>query len=531
MPFVDIRTLPADSTIETDVCVIGSGPAGLAIATELATSRLKTALVESGDLSFDVATQALAAGTSIGVSYPDLSAVRQRFFGGTSNHWGGNVRMLDEQDFKERPWVPNSGWPFAAAVLAPYYARAATFCGFPDTAFDHDYWSREKRSRAWEFADRAVVSRVFHTVGAPHLRFGTSYREALRNALNVDVYLNANVTSIETEQNGKAVSRLGIQTLDGQSYGAKARVYVLAAGGIENARLLLLSPSPSTGTLGNGHDLVGRFFMEHLTVPEFCRFYPTDPDLPISYYRSLSREWGDIWGILSISERLQQEARIPNFRFQLTNVTNAFNENMSAAGMQSLRTIVGGLRNGSDNEDLGWHLANIIADIDEVAGAAYQRAVNHPDYPLVHIDVVAIGEQIPNPNSRVMLGDRLDAFGQRQAVLDWRLTEQDSESIRQSAAILARELGRSGLGRLTERFPPGVFAEVAPRPHIHHMGTTRMHADPAHGVVDADCRVHGVDNFYVAGSSVFPTVGNVNPTYTIIALAIRLSDHIRQKLA
>ena len=141
-------------------------------------------------------------------------------------------------------------------------------------------------------------------------------------------------------------------------------------------------------------------------------------------------------------------------------------------------------------------------------------------------------EQAPNPASRVRLIEQRDALGMPRVQLEWRLSGLDKRSIRRAHELLARELGRAGLGRLQlmlsedeHRWPPELGGGR------HHMGTTRMHRDPARGVVDPDCRVHGVGNLYVAGSSVFPTVGAANPTLTIVALALRLADHLVEQLA
>jgi len=530
LSIIDIRECETGSIIEADVCIIGSGPAGLVLANELKDTKLSIAIFESGGFEFDRDSQSLASGQSVGVPYLPLSSTRMRLFGGTSNHWGGNVRMLDPHDFEERPWIPNSGWPLRFTEINPYNDRARAYCGFPATAFDNSYWAEQKRNAGWQFIDDAIESDVFHTIGGNRRNFGDSYRKTMEDSPNVRVYLNAIVKEIASADAGTSISRLSIVTLDGKSFEAKARTYVLATGGIENARLLLLSNRNQENGLGNDHDLVGRYFMEHLTVPMFCEFFPADSRVNVDFYRSYPQEWGDVWGVLNLAESLQRTEQTGNCRFQIGAETNAFNQNMSAEGMRSLLEASGHLRQGNIPKELQRHLANIIADIDDIAGAGYNRLVHHPNYPIFSLKVIAIGEQMPNPYSRVFLGETLDSIGQRQIVLDWQITDQDNENIRKYAHILARQFGRSQLGRIREKFPNEVFNEVAPRPHIHHMGTTRMHESPTKGVVDADCMVHGIQNLFVAGSSVFPTVGNVNPTYTIIALSIRLADHLKLRL-
>jgi choline dehydrogenase-like flavoprotein len=172
-------------------------------------------------------------------------------------------------------------------------------------------------------------------------------------------------------------------------------------------------------------------------------------------------------------------------------------------------------------------MANVIADIDEVASAGYYR-LTHRNYPLVSVQLVFIAEQTPNFHSRVFLGSERDALGVPYPVLDWRLASNDSEAVLRATQLLANQVGQAGLGRVALHFDS--FDATPPNPHIHHMGTTRMSETESGGVVDRNCRVHGVSNLFIAGSSVFPTSGNVNPTLTLLALAFRTADHLKGAL-
>lgn len=196
-------------------------------------------------------------------------------------------------------------------------------------------------------------------------------------------------------------------------------------------------------------------------------------------------------------------------------------------GVHSLYTIYHKLKQKRFPGNLERHVANIIADVDQLAVHGFHRFRYHPNYPLSYVTLFAIAEQLPNPNSRVMLGQEHDHFGQLRVVLDWRLEEFAISSIRKTVDILAMEVGAAGLGRIRDLDTLLNEQLNDPRPMNHHMGTTRMNDDPKKGVVDKDCRVHGVNNLFIAGSSIFPTTGNANPTFTIIALAIRLCDHLK----
>ncbi len=527
MAFVDTRTLADGETIEADICIIGAGPAGLAIATAFEGDSTRIALLESGDIGYDEDTQALAAGEVVGIPYPDLDVARLRMLGGSSNHWGGNIRPMDALDFEVRDWIPNSGWPFGLAELRPYYERAAAFCGVPNEAFEIEHQRGAVGTEPWRFTDDAITTQVFQTVGGEARALGLYHEERLEQAANITTYLFANVVDVVTDALATRVNELTIKTLNDKTLTARAKHYVLAAGGIENPRILLLANKTKTAGLGNADDLVGRYFMEHLTSPDFAVLLPSDPQLDFRFYKDFEADWGETWGMLTFSEETQRQAGLVNARFQAATITNEFNKNIDEPGMQSLAKLVRAGASGRVPDELERHLANVIADIDDVAQSGYYRLFHHPDYPLVSIDLVVISEQIPNPESRVFLGEETDRFGQRRCVLDWRLTELDSENLIRISDQAQRQFGRSGLGRVRIQLPEGGYSSINPHPHYHHMGTTRMDKDPKRGVVDADCRLHELPNLFVAGSSVFPTVGNVNPTLTIIALAYRLSDHLK----
>jgi choline dehydrogenase-like flavoprotein len=527
MTFIDCRKLPDGEVIERDVCIIGSGPAGLAIARELNASTTTVAVLESGGLDIEYEIQSLAWGEVAGRPYPELDVVRLRYFGGTSNHWGGNTKPLDAIDYEPRPWVDHSGWPFDADHMAPYYKRAAAYMGLSQDAYDENKLRLSRGLKPWPSKDDEIASYVFHTISPEYKRLGLAYHDLMKQSDNIDVFLYANVHHISADEPQSTVTGLNVKTLSGVSLTFKAKLYVLATGGIENPRLLLLSRNSSGRSLGNAHDLVGRFFMEHITNPDFGVLIPADPKLSLSYYRSEVAKWGETWGVFGLSQKMQRRHQLPNIRFQVADITNVFNQDEDTPGFQSLKAFADALANRQLPDNVGEHFLNVLKGLDDVVSAAYYRARYDGDYPLVKLRIVAIGEQVPNPESRVRLGAETDALGQPTAVLDWQLAEADTIGLLRSTAFLARALARSGIGRLVDNFPEDGFGSINPKPHFHHMGTTRIHPDPKQGVVDANCRVHGVNNLYIAGSSVFPTGGNVNPTLTIAALAIRLADHLK----
>ncbi len=487
---IDARSIPQGTSVETDVCIIGAGAAGITLALEFAGRPFRVCLLESGGFEPDAETQALSRGRVFGRAYYSLEEARVRRFGGSTNSWQGICRPLESSDFEARDWVPHSGWPFGAEVLRPYYERAQELCRLEAFGYDGERWASAERPLL-PFEAGVVESRVFQI--AP-IRFGEIYRKDVTKAPNVDTFLFANVVELEASENGRIVERVEVACLAGNRFSVRARLFILATGGIENARLLLASNRVQRAGLGNAHDLVGRFFMEHPHVIS-AAFLASSARIPLDFYRARPVSRAEVAGLLTLSEETRRRERMLSF----------------------------GCFPPQDAElpEFEVSLARMIREMDGRAGAAAERAVLW----------MGVGEQAPNPESRLRLTDERDALGMPRVQLEWRLGALDKRSLRRAHEILAREFGRAGLGRLQlllgeddYQWPPELSAGR------HHMGTTRMHPDPRRGVVDARGRVHGLANLYLAGSSVFPTSGSAGPTLTLLALALRLADDLKEVL-
>jgi len=257
---IDGRTLPPDRLVRTDLCIVGGGAAGITLALAFAGDRdIDVCLVESGGLDFDADVQELYRGQTIGVAYEPYDT-RLRYFGGSTNHWGGWCRPLEEMDFEARPWVPHSGWPIGLAELAPYYTEAGALCEVPGLGREAGTWSERLGLPALALADSRLRHMMF-LVSSP-TRFGEVYRERLLAAANLTICLHSNVIGFKRSPQGALVDRVQVATLTDNRFEIAARCFVLACGGIENARLLLCSKSMEGG-LPDPYDLVGRYFMEH----------------------------------------------------------------------------------------------------------------------------------------------------------------------------------------------------------------------------------------------------------------------------
>jgi choline dehydrogenase-like flavoprotein len=530
--FVDARKLAAGSRLDAAICIIGAGPAGITLAREFAGTALDVVVLESGGFSYDAATQALARGNVIGgkdgdlgIEYSDLEVERVRFFGGATDHWGGECSPLDPVDFSERAWIPHSGWPFAAAELEPYYRRAARVIEIGEfERFVRDWDSvvhAHPARAALRFSGDTVIPRVFQD-SAP-TRFGTRYRADLDAATNVRVLLNANLVAFETDSSRRQVRGAQAACLRGPNFIVRAHAYVLATGTIENARLLLVVAGPEGKGFGNEHGLVGRFFQEHVAHRSVAEMLPAEQP-PFNALKA-ANERGQVGA--TFTQEAQQRHELPNF----TVIFSPKRAGSESAPVRSFQTLVGGIRAGAVPDRLWMHIRQVMSDLPTVARYAARR-VSTSDELVSFFELVIVLEQMPNPDSRVRLGRERDALGMPIPELEWRLTDQDRTLMLKCLDLTVREIGASGVGRVKVLVPEDGGDWLERVVHSHHpMGTTRMHNDPRHGVVDADCRVHGMDNLYVAGASVFPTGGAASPTYSIVAMAIRLADHLKAQTA
>jgi FAD dependent oxidoreductase len=260
---IDAHKVPEGRTVETEVCIVGAGAAGITLALEFVNQPFRVCLLESGSLEFDQATQSLYDGEIAGLPYTSLKAARARYFGGTTNHWNGWCRPLDEIDFQTREWIPHSGWPFGRAHLEPYYKRAQKICQLGPFNYDAEAWQTQD-APSLPLAGGRVITTVFQF--SPPTRFGQLYRDEIVHARNISTYLRANVLEIEATKTGKTVTRLRVACLQGNKFWISAKFFILATGGIENARLLLASNKVYAAGLGNQNGIVGRFFMDHVNL-------------------------------------------------------------------------------------------------------------------------------------------------------------------------------------------------------------------------------------------------------------------------
>ena len=521
---IDARQIPSGTKLSADICIIGAGAAGISLATKLARSQFRVCLLESGGFKPDRKTQSLNHAENIGRHY-ELLSTRTRFLGGGTNCWGGWSRPLDEINFERREWLQYSGWPFERTELNQYYKEAIALCGLRPE-FSIEAWEHVQKESSTPFLsirEGRVTSEL--TQLAPRRHFGNLVRGEIDKTENFTTYIYTNAIELETNDTAQNVSQVMAKTLSGNTFSILAKVFVLAAGAVENARLLLISNKTQTVGLGNGNDLVGRFFMEHPYAPSMPLIMispKVNTDIYDSNYAFFKLP---IVAHLNLTRQTLITERIQNSRSFI--VSHFVGD--ESDGMDALKYLFMTARISVAPKDFSHRVYNIIRDAPSISTAILGRFWR-PRFLLKNRKLVTHIEPAPNPNSRVTLSTHRDILGSNKARLDWKLSPEDTYTFWRTQEIISEELERSGLAKL-ERI--SAFDEFDLPEKIsgswHQMGTTRMGHDPKISVVDKDCRVHGVGNLFVSGASVFPTVGDDVPTLTIIALALRLADHLKNQ--
>jgi choline dehydrogenase-like flavoprotein len=567
---IDARQIDRNTEIETDLCIIGAGAAGITIAKAFDGKDIRVCLIESGGLEYDALANSLYRAENIGHLYWPLDECQFRAFGGNTNCWGGWCRPLDELDFRSRSWIPDSGWPFNYSELGPYYGPAHKICQIPSDSYVPE-------ERVSELADRRaqllpVRSDRLETLiyrFSPPTRFRHVYFDLINNSNNIKCLLHANVTNIETTHDAREIARVAIGCLNGNRLSVRAKIFVLATGGTENPRLLLNSRNTMSRGLGNEYDLVGRFFMEHPHTRR--RIIPMSKRAPVALY-GLHYYKRRVSARLRLTAAMQEREGLLNYS---ANIHHMWVGSLGP-GWLSLRKIVLAISPSRRDDPFlrmppygskrvtPWDIWQIARNLPLNTLGGFLQLFQPESFVQGYI-LESKSEQAPNRDSRIILQSDRDPFGLNLVSLDWRTLPIDRHTVIRAEEIVEDELRRLNIGTLEplsseelvdwpkRRLKTGYVSTLRPlsseelidspkRGNLeeggwqtgleggwHQLGTTRMNDDPRKGVVDRHCRVHGISNLFIGGGSVFPTVGSAPPTLTIIALAVRLSEHLMQQ--
>jgi choline dehydrogenase-like flavoprotein len=509
---IDARQLDNGSVIEGDICIIGAGAAGISIALEWMNSPYKVILLEGGGFEYDDKVQELYNGKLIGQNYYPMKSSRLHLFGGSTGHWGGMCSVFDDIDFKVREWVADSGWPLKREDILPFYPRAHPILDLGPYEWDVDYWQKQDPELTTLPLDEKVIwSKMWQF--SPPTRFGTKYKDTVVNAKNIHLYTYANVVDIVATENVGAIKEVTIKNYADKQHKVRAKHFVMACCAIQNSRLLLASNKQAKAGLGNDNDLVGRYFMEHPEIKSGELWLSHSE--PLKLYELNSK----IRAELAISAQKQEEFKVLNGTASLfpLNIAKKMEPAVNTWSQDDPRKSLGTFNKSYENAYKKKLIEKFTSSKSHQSYGLYTRI-----------------EQAPNPASRVVLSEEKDSLGVPRANLNWAMLPIDKKTVRKLNELIGQQVGIAGIGRVKlADFLLDEKDESMPNftsGGWHHMGTTRMSDDPKKGVVDANCKIHGLDNLFVAGSSCYPTGGCVNPTLTLVALSLRLSDHLKEKI-
>ncbi|WP_458757187.1 GMC oxidoreductase [Afipia sp. TerB] len=530
-------------SLRTNVCIVGAGAAGITLACELANTSLSVLVLEVGGLATNAALASEFSGFS-GFPHPEPSLFREFAFGGTTRLWGGRCVPFDPIDFDVREHVPNSGWPIRYDEVARYYQRALTYCDAG--AFDFAIGS-SLNAPGSTIAGTSGSDFFFERIERYSLPtdFGARYRKTIGRSKNVTVLLNARCIALTRRSEADSIEAVDVAHPDGGRRRVLADTFVLAIGGIETPRLLFASDPGGPG-LGNETGKLGRFYT--------CHFENTCARLvangtPIKFGFEKTRDGIYCRRKIQILPAAQRTHQLLNssFRLHFTDYADASHGSsiMSAIFLikgflrKEYRQIMDGQTDPASRPHTSEHLLNVLAGLPQLAKFgldwAFFRYLARRKLPYTLVPnsdgsfpLELNSEQTPIESSRITPTHEVDSFGVRRVAIDWRVRNEDLEAAYRALKLLKSDLAQHTKIRL-EMNENRVLSQIRRSPPIkgHHIGTARMATRPSEGVVDENCKVFGFRNLFVAGSAVFPTSSHANPTLTIVALAVRLANHLK----
>jgi len=525
--FIDFSDASNTVPTDIDVCIVGAGVMGLAISSHLHThTRRRIVLLEEGELEDTETASAVPAEANSGDVPSAVAGSRARGFGGSSRRWGGQALPFSRLDLAKRPFLPGRGaWPVDWEELNRFYPAADRFLGLSSLPFETDLWRREQVTTPFQDGEdlELTISKY-----SPHPYLATVHRRSIESSAQVDCLLNAKVASLELDQDGRHARRVRIRSPQGRETWLPARVVLLCAGGIENARILLASPQAGGCGIGNQADLVGRYYQDHVGFYA-ARLRPVDWDAFRHLFASFVPGNQKYLPKIQLSQALQQRDDLLNVIGNLDVQEDAYSPRSCA------RRIYHSLRRRSlhgDGQQAGfkdvWRLLQAAPQtLDLLAAHFVEHRIAIPRDG--HFFLMANAECEPLSASRITLGQQRDAYGLHRPQVNWLVSDLTYKALQSYGQALKRCLESAGIA-MVQLSPylldPSANWKERAYSLYHHMGATRMAASPNQGVVDGQSRVHGIDNLYIAGTSILPTGSASNPSYTALALALRTADHL-----
>jgi choline dehydrogenase-like flavoprotein len=486
--FKDLKDISPESTSTYDICIVGTGPAGISVAKQLLGEGYSIVMLESGGELPEPKYQQLNKGENSGPSFLSLDASRMRCFGGASKLWAGYCSPFKSDEFDKKSFIPLSGWPISFGDLKQYYKQAAKMLGLSYKKFySKDYFQdtfEGMKFKKFNRPDSLLSGNVFQVSNVVDRDFGNKYKIDFKSSINTDVIFHSTVTELNLSNTRKGVHSVSVSDLDGNKAIIKAKIFVLACGALENPRILLTSNKYHKNGIGNDTGFVGSCFMSHPGVANVSEIYK--PSWEECTDKDKDKYNNDYIVQFEMSTQERKKSKVLRHILSISE------------GQGLVNSLTCMLSNRSSSK--------------------------------INLNVAL--EQPPRLSNNITLHESKDSLGVSKINMHWNnISKIERQTVVKSVKTMARELGVLGAERI--RFKNDLLTGESFKindPVNHHIGTTRMSDSPETGVVDKNCKVFGVSNLYIAGSSVFSTSSVVNPTYTIIAMSLRLGNYLKSNI-
>ncbi len=509
--------------IDCDICIVGGGAVGLAMGVRLARADTNVVLLEAGGERLEECSQELHRGASVGHPFENMHVGRYRVLGGSTTFWGGQILEISDDVMQPRPWIEAAGWPIERQTLEPYFTEAYGLLGLANIELDDAMiWKEFGVTPELDPSLQLLITRWL-----PQRNFARLFRADIDKNRALKTIVHANVTGFVMDEGRRRVVEIEARNLSGRKINVKAKSFVLACGSLEIARLLLHPATNGDGLPWHANPWLGCGFIDHLhghvadvTVLDHDAFHRLFDSFFVGRHRYYPR--------LRLAPLVQKAERTVDVSGEFIFDT-AYKQNLD-----NIKSFLRSLKDGQLPKGLA-KLPGHCVSVGRIAAPLMwrylrQRRSYKPRSSRIHLSVSS--EQIPMLKSRVRLGNGVDAVGSRRIVMDWQIDGREVRSIAIFARRVREALAARGLAHISiDPFLSNECSTFLTKLYdgIHQMGTARMASSPSDGVVDRDLRVHGTDNLYVAGQAVFPYSGFANPTFTGIALGLRLSDHLSRQ--
>ena len=520
----DLEAVASGTEFQSEVCIAGAGVAGLILAQRLSAAGIAVHVLEAGGESPEPRSQELYQGEMRGRMHTGTAGGRFRTFGGSSTQWAGQLLPYPDENFQKREAVDGISWPISGKDLAEYYPAILNIMGADDLPYTEQFL---EKVGARSFSTEEIRLRFSKWSPFSRRNLGNTLGKECLASKHATVFLHANVTSINLHPDGNRVESLSVKNYQGGEFVFKASTFVLCCGTIETSRLLLASNRVQKAGVGNAHDQVGRYFHDHVTA---CVSHVQGQDR-IAFNRYFAPYY--LQNTLH-TVRMEASPQLQESATMLGVMGGFYIYEPEDSGFAILRQILKNFQRGKFSFDAFGDPRKIPSALYEAGKSAFELKIRRRRFPAAHaqIDLRIDSEQRPRPDSRILLSDQMDVLGMPKVVVDWKISEDEATTLHRYAVLLHSFL--NSLGLTTMRWVPGSlespeFWMMAGHDVYHPMGGTRMGDTPEKSVVNDSLQVHGIANLYLASCSTFPTGGSSNPTFTLMALSLRLADRLRRE--